>query len=124
METEKEVQTYASDIPSLASFYNMYGIGAVDSSALRSGSEYAYKQGWFTPEAAIIGGAKFIAERYINHTTYKQNTLYKMRWNPARPGTHQYATDIGWAYKQVSNISRLYNLIDTYTLHFDVPQYK
>ena len=55
--------------------YNMYGIGAVDSSALRSGSEYAYKQGWFTPEAAIIGGAKFIAGRYINHTTYKQNTL-------------------------------------------------
>ena len=104
--------------------YNMYGIGAVDSSPLKSGSEYAYKQGWFTPEEAIIGGAKFIAQRYINHSTYKQNTLYKMRWNPANPGTHQYATDIGWAYKQVSNISKLYSLIDTYTLHFDVPQYK
>ena len=104
--------------------YNVYGIGALDRCPLTCGAEYAYDQNWFTPEAAIIGGAKFIAERYINHATYKQNTLYKMRWNPTQPGSHQYATDIGWAYKQVSTISNLYNLIDKYTLQFDVPQYK
>ncbi|MBD3108366.1 N-acetylglucosaminidase [Bacillus sp. AGMB 02131] len=104
--------------------YNMYGIGAYDGTALRSGSEYAYKQGWFTPEQAIIGGAKFISERYVNHAVYKQNTLYKMRWNPSQPGIHQYATDIAWAYKQVSNISKLYDLLDTYKLVYDVPVYK
>ncbi|QPA30741.1 SH3 domain-containing protein [Anoxybacillus caldiproteolyticus] len=104
--------------------YNMYGIGAYDSCPVSCGAEYAYKQGWFTPEAAIIGGAGYIASQYINNPTYKQDTLYKMRWNPANPGVHQYATDIGWAVKQVRNISQLYDLLDTYTLIFDVPVYK
>lgn len=104
--------------------YNMYGIGAYDGVALQSGSEYAYKQGWFSPEASIIGGAKFISESYVNHEKYRQNTLYKMRWNPSSPGTHQYATDIAWAYKQVSNINKFYNLLDTYILVYDVPKYK
>ena len=103
--------------------YNMYGIGAVDSAPLKGGSETAYKNGWFTPEAAIVGGAKFIGEKYVNHPTHKQNTLYKMRWNPERPGTHQYATDIGWAVKQVPSIYNLYQLLDDYTLSFDVPAY-
>ncbi len=101
--------------------YNMYGIGAVDVCPKKCGSEYAYKAGWFTPEAAIIGGADFIAKGYINNG---QDTLYKMRWNPANPGSHQYATDMGWAYKQVNRIKSLYDLLDSYTLIFDVPKYK
>ena len=104
--------------------YNMYGIQAVDSSAEKSGSEFAYTQGWFTPEEAIIGGAKFIAEKYINKG---QDTLYKMRWNPANPGKYpQYATDIGWAYKQTQSTSmkNIYNLIDDYFLYFDVPVFR
>lgn len=103
--------------------YNMYGVGAYDSCPITCGAEYAYKQGWFTPEAAIIGGAQYIASKYINNPTYKQDTLYKMRWNPDNPGIHQYATDIGWAVKQVANISRLYELLDRYTLIFDIPVY-
>lgn len=104
--------------------YNMFGIQAKDSCPDVCGSEYAYKQGWFTPEAAIIGGAEFISKQYVNNATYKQNTLYKMRWNPGKPGTHQYATDVGWAYKQVSNIEKLYKLLDSYTLYYDVPVFK
>jgi len=104
--------------------YNMYGIAAYDHCPTTCGAEYAYKQGWFTPEAAIIGGAEYIASSYIHHPTYKQDTLYKMRWNPGNPGIHQYATDIGWAVKQVRNISQLYDLLDTYTLIFDVPVYR
>jgi mannosyl-glycoprotein endo-beta-N-acetylglucosaminidase len=103
--------------------YNMFGIGANDGAAERLGSERAYKEGWFTPELAIIGGAKFIGENYIHHPTYKQDTLYEMRWNPLYPGTHVYATDIGWAYKQVYKISQLYDLIDTYELTYDIPVY-
>ncbi|WP_449537828.1 SH3 domain-containing protein [Ferdinandcohnia sp. Marseille-Q9671] len=108
--------------------YNMYGIDAKDSCAERCGSEYAYSQGWFTPEAAIIGGAKFIGNGYVNSDYYKQDTLYKMKWNPGSPNLlkepHQYATDIAWATKQVKRISDLYNLINSYTLIFDVPVYK
>lgn len=104
--------------------YNMYGIGAVDSDPINKGAEYAYNSGWFTPEAAIIGGAKFAGEKYIHNATYQQNTLYKMRWNPDRPGQHQYATDIGWASKQVAGIKKLYDLMSSYVLHFEIPRYQ
>ncbi|WP_051475613.1 SH3 domain-containing protein [Bacillus sp. J37] len=104
--------------------YNMYGIGAYDNCAQKCGSEFAYKQGWTTPEKAIIGGASFVASRYVHNATYQQDTLYKMRWNPGTPGTHQYATDIGWASKQVSNMDKLYGMLQNYTMYFDIPVYK
>jgi mannosyl-glycoprotein endo-beta-N-acetylglucosaminidase len=47
-----------------------------------------------------------------------------MRWNPASPGTHQYATDIRWAINQVSSIKSLYDLLTNYALVFDEPQYQ
>lgn len=84
----------------------------------------AYKNGWFTPEAAIIGGAAFIGQSYINNPKYQQNTLYKMRWNPANPGVHQYATDIGWAVDQVYTIKKIYDSLSSYTLYYDIPVYK
>ena len=104
--------------------YNMFGIGAFDSCARECGAERAYQEGWFTPEAAIIGGAKYIGQSYIHHASYKQDTIYEMKWNPAVPATHQYATDIGWAYKQVAKISEIYDLLDNYEIIFDVPVYK
>ncbi|WHY76934.1 glucosaminidase domain-containing protein [Neobacillus sp. WH10] len=102
--------------------YNMYGIGAIDSCPNTCGAETAYKKGWFTPEAAIIGGAEFIGAGYINAST-PQNTLYKMRWNPDAPW-HQYATDIGWAVKQTNSIKKIYDSLSSYTLYFDVSVYK
>lgn len=105
--------------------YNMFGIGAVDHAPVRLGAERAYQEGWFTPEASIIGGAKWISTRYVNHATHQQNTLYKMRWNPASPGTHQYATDVGWASKQTSMLRSIvsYSLMDNLILNFDIPTY-
>ncbi len=102
--------------------YNMYGIGAIDSCPETCGAETAYKKGWFTPEQAIIGGAEFIGAGYINAST-PQNTLYKMRWNPITP-YHQYATDIGWAVKQVNNIKKIYDSLSSYTLYYDISVYK
>lgn len=99
----------------------MYGIGAYDSNPNYLGAKYAYEQQWFTPEANIIGGAKFIGNSYINNATYKQDTIYKMRWSAT--ATHQYATDIGWASKQVTRMYSLYNLLDNYTLYYDIPVY-
>ncbi|WP_249413756.1 SH3 domain-containing protein [Shouchella clausii] len=101
--------------------YNMYGIGAYDGNAVSAGAQYAYNQGWFTPEDAIIGGARFVSSNYFARG---QNTLYKMRWNPANPGTYQYATDVGWAVKQTHHMSNLYSLVDDYEMTFDVPVYK
>lgn len=105
--------------------YNMFGIGAYDATALKSGSERAYNEGWDTPEKAIIGGAKFVSENYINRPGNNQNTLYEMKWNPMKTYVwHQYATDIDWANKQVSNIKKYYDLVSNYTLYYDIPRYK
>jgi mannosyl-glycoprotein endo-beta-N-acetylglucosaminidase len=103
--------------------YNMFGYGAADSCPITCGAKTAYDNGWFTPEAAIIGGAQFISSDYIYNSTFYQDTLYKMRWNPVQTW-HQYATDIGWAYKQVDNIYNLYQMLDNYTLYYDIPKYR
>ncbi|WP_246484849.1 SH3 domain-containing protein [Virgibacillus salarius] len=105
--------------------YNMYGIGANDGCAITCGAAKAYKEGWTTPYKAIVGGAQFIGNEYIKSG---QNTLYKMRWNPASMSkngyaSHQYATDIGWASKQIYTMYNLYKQLDSYTLYLDIPEY-
>lgn len=102
--------------------YNMFGIGAIDSNPTASGAKTAFNNGWFTPEAAIIGGAKWISDRYVNNSR-NQNTLYKMRFNPANPGTMQYATDIDWAVKQTRSLNNIYSTMEVYSATFDVPRY-
>lgn len=79
-----------------AAYYNFFGIGAFDREAVEEGSAYAARAGWSTPETAILGGAEFISENYLDQG---QQTLYAMRWNPSSPGSHLYATDIEWALK-------------------------
>ncbi len=103
--------------------YNMYGIAAYDNSALASGSQKAYKEGWTSPEAAIIGGAAWISEYYINAADGRQNTLYKMRWNPDNPGEHMYATDIGWAVKQAVIIEKMIAQFPEASLSYEIPVY-
>ncbi|WP_198433931.1 SH3 domain-containing protein, partial [Virgibacillus salexigens] len=105
--------------------YNMYGIGANDGCAIECGAERAYKEGWTTPNKAIIGGAKFIADAYIKDG---KNTLYKMRWNPDsmekyQEAAYQYATDIRWASKQIYTMYNLYQEIESYLLYLDIPFY-
>lgn len=110
--------------------YNMFGIGAIDSDALNQGAITAYKNGWFTPSAAIIGGAKWIADPITGYiyNQHKQNTLYKMRWNPNMGNGYawkQYATDVGWAYKQANIIYDIYSVIGfPSSIAFDYVNYK
>ena len=106
--------------------YNMFGIGANDGVALRNGAIRAYEEGWFSPREAIIGGAGFIGNNYVKAG---QNTLYKMRWNPAamalnNKASHQYATDVGWASKQTRIMYNLYQEIGINTFYLDIPEYK
>ncbi|MDI6619869.1 MAG: DUF4214 domain-containing protein [Clostridiales bacterium] len=108
--------------------YNMYGIGAYDGSAVYSASQLADKENWTTPEAAIIGGARFIYDDYINNGEYRQDTVYKMRWNPLAIVYHnqpinQYATDIAWADNISLIINKLVNLSKGVLPNFDIPHY-
>ncbi|KAA8671989.1 glucosaminidase domain-containing protein [Clostridium sp. HV4-5-A1G] len=106
--------------------YNFFGIGATGEDAVLNGTKTAYENGWDTPEKALSGGAKWIAAQYINNPSYNQDTLYKMRWDPANPGQHQYATDIAWAYKQISNIKSLQDILSgsNVNLKFEIPRLK
>jgi beta-N-acetylglucosaminidase len=111
--------------------YNMYGVGALDHCPIECGAKTAYEKGWFTPYDAIVGGAAFIEDGYTTgNNSYKvvQNTIYEMRWNPEvmatkRLADHQYATDIGWAAKQVNAMYEVYK-IQPYTVFLEIPVYK
>lgn len=79
--------------------YNLYGIGAQDNlptmpnRTLILGTTHAYKQGWTSVEKAIDGAGQFVSSNYIHSSKYKQNTLYKFRFNPSSTYIwHQYAT--------------------------------
>ena len=69
---------------------NYFGIGAFDASPYQSA--YSFGSGI---AAGIIGGAEWIRKNYYD-SSYKQTTLYKMRFNN---NVHQYATDPEWANK-------------------------
>jgi len=80
--------------------YNVFGIGAYDSNPELWGAQKAYELKWFTIEDAIVGGAKWISDGYLNRTAGSQNTLFKMRYNFPDNMIHQYATDVAWAKSQ------------------------
>ncbi len=101
--------------------YNLFGIGAYDSNPVSGGAKYAYNQGWTSVDAAIRGGAEWISGNYISAG---QDTLYKMRWNPENPGTHQYATDVAWASKQAKTLKNMFGAFPSAKLTFEFPIYK
>lgn len=103
--------------------YNVFGIGAYDNSAVYSGSQRAYREGWTSVGAAIKGGAKFISDMYVNASAGRQNTLYKMLFNPGNPGQHQYATDCEWAINQATILDRLFVMFPTAVRTYEVPVY-
>ena len=84
--------------PNAEKVFNMYGIGAYDSDPLRGGARRAWEEGWTTPNRAIGGGGRWIAENYAHAG---QETLYEMCWNPdgrySGRTWHMYATDVEWA---------------------------
>lgn len=100
--------------------YNYFGIGAYDNNP-NNAIAFAKRRGWTTPAKAIIGGAKFVRQDFIN---VGQNTLYRMRWNPKHPGTHQYATDIRWCSNQASTIYSYYKKIGLKGLYFIQDKYR
>ncbi|HHZ7461686.1 TPA: glucosaminidase domain-containing protein [Staphylococcus aureus] len=100
--------------------YNYFGIGAYDNNP-NYAMTFAKNKGWTTPAKAIMGGASFVRKDYINKG---QNTLYRIRWNPKNPATHQYATAIEWCQHQASTIAKLYKQIGLKGIYFTRDKYK
>lgn len=100
--------------------YNMYGIAAFDGAAESKGADFAGDHGWYTPEDAIIGGAEFTSKKFFQ---VGQDTLYKMRWNPHAPATHQYATAVNWALVQSQIMYKMAISCPDFVYYFDIPVY-
>lgn len=120
MVTEKNKDS----LTDIKAIYNLFGIKANDRCPDTCGSVHAYQEGWFTVDAAIDGGAKFIAGDYFARG---QDTLYKMRWNPSTPASHQYATDVAWAVKQTNRmgamLDELYGKLPNISMVYNIPQF-
>ena len=106
-------------LPEPVTVYNLYGIGAKDNlptmpnRALILGTTYAYNKGWTSVEKAIDGAGAFVSSGYINSTKYKQNTLYKIKYNQ-NPNYiwHQYATT-PWYSRDIAKFIEEYQYIYT-----------
>lgn len=103
-------------------YYNFFGIGAYDRDPINEAAKFAYKHGWDSPEKAVMGGAKFIKDEFINKEN--QNTLYGMRFNPSEPGRHQYATDVRWAHHNASGMAADYKRLGIEGKYFTRYYYK
>ncbi len=97
-------------------YYNFFGIGAVDSSSLSGGRAMAIVNGWNSRTKAIRGAAQWIAKNYVHRTDrYAQPTLYAMKWDYSRAaatgayGWHQYASDERWPAKIAALMDRAYS---------------
>ncbi|MEE1108207.1 MAG: glucosaminidase domain-containing protein [Macrococcus canis] len=101
-------------------YFNMYGAKADDNNPEIGGIKYAKAQGWDNQSKAIIGGAKYVRSAYIDHG---QRTLHQMRWNPANPATHQYATDINWAAKNAAIIAGMYKTLGLDAVNYVIHEY-
>lgn len=110
-------------------YYNPFNIGAYSHSgrsAVLNGARYAKDKGWYGLEAALIGGAKFIAKRYIN---VGQNTLYLQKFDVIDGGnglySHQYMTNVGAPAGECSTLRKAAITAGLYesSLNFIIPVY-
>lgn len=111
--------------------YNFYNIGASTSSQpILNGLKWAsnakngYGTPWNTPGASIIGGAQYIAEKYIN---VGQNTTYLQKFNVTAKNTykHQYMTNIFGCASETGTTAKAYDTlgIKSNQRHFIIPVY-
>ena len=113
--------------PGYEGYYNFFNIGAYDSgNAIENGLKYAKEKGWNSQDTAIIEGAKYMSDSYIN---VGQNTAYFYKFDviDGKNGTfwHQYMTNIQDPSSQAKNLYNTYtknNMLDI-SLNFIIPVY-
>ena len=118
--TKQEVVTsstsFSSSVTNSSGVQNFYNIGANNSTvaggAIASGLSYArassgYMRPWTNHYRAIVGGAMFIGENYIN---IGQNTMYFQKFNVTDISTfnHQYMANI------MANVSEAEKAVQAY----------
>lgn len=108
-------------------YYNFYNIQATSGAKpVCNGLAYAKSVGWDSKQKAIVGGAGWIVNGYINAG---QNTPYFQKWNTSinatKPYYHQYMTNIRAVASSAVTTKNSYNsmgIID-YPFVFQIPIY-
>lgn len=99
-------------VPDYEGYYNYFNIGAYPHSGKDSetnGAEYAVKAGWDNQLEAIVDGAKFLGNSYINAG---QDTVYFQNFNVVSanaPYTHQYMTNVQAGETEAQILRGAYN---------------
>lgn len=120
-------------------YYNFYNIGATQGSyPIANGLRYAtgttssdankakYMLPWNSQYKAIVGGAIWIGNGYIN-SVYKQNTMYFQKFNTSGGNpAHQYMGNIKAPYSESHSIKKTYNAMGMLNSSFTfiIPVYK
>ena len=108
-------------------YYNFYNIKATGAQnmIIYNGLSYAKEMGWDSPYKAIVGGASFLANGYIN---VGQDTLYLQKWDliVPKPGRHQYMQNIEAPSHESIKTYNGYNNIGLVnsSFAFSIPVYK
>lgn len=124
------------------SYYNVYNIGAFSSceNPIKCAIDFAsgyiesenpkttFNRPWTTMELAILNGANYIAEAYINQ---KQNTIYFKKWNVTSNTygnySNQYMTNIRAGVSEGKYVYEAYSKIDGLldsAIEFIIPVYE
>ena len=127
----------AKDGTNYSGYYNFYNIGATASGdPIANGLKYAtgttssdanktkYMLPWNSQYKAIVGGAKWIGNGYINN---KQDTLYYQKFNVVNQvWWHQYMANISAPYSESISIKNTYDdlgILDN-SFTFLIPYYR
>ena len=101
-------------------YYNFYNVNAAGNSVdetIKNGLEYAKSVGWNNEYDAIVGGASFITDGYINAG---QGTPYFQKFDVYGPcyGFHQYMQNIEAPLSEAYKTYKAYNEIELFDSNF------
>ena len=124
-----EQGTVTSMVDGSQGAYNVFNIGASDSSTggAAKGIAYAKAHGWTTLQKAIEGGASYIASNYLSNN---QDSAYLEHFNVmnglSRVGTHVYMTAVYGPNSQSASTYKSYSANGALgkALEFDIPVYQ
>ena len=109
-------------------FFNINAYGSGSSTIIKNALNHAKSQGWTDPEKSIKGGAKFVADEYINDG---QSTLYLQKFDVDNSDGslywHQYMQNVSAAKSEGSTILKTYKSINpnlSQSFNFIIPVYK
>lgn len=109
-------------------YYNYFNYGATGSGSaniITNGLKAAHSEGWNSPRASIVGGAKYLKESYID--TYGQNTFYFLKFNFSGKntlGSHQYEQNVMGAESKGSILRKYFKQTTGVTPTMVIPLYE